>query len=83
MLLKRVYLIVALMLAGFVMASVSVWSLAFNVNSSNVPAWTTGWLLARLPILVGVLLVVGGFKLLSATRVPRPIDDVDDEDRID
>ncbi len=83
MLLKRVYLIVALMLAGFIMASVSVWSLAFNFNSSNVPAWTTSWLLARLPILIGVLLVVGGFKLLSATRVPRPIDDVDDEDRID
>ena len=83
MLMKRVYLIVALMLAGFVMASISVWSLAFNFNSSNVPAWTARWLIARLPILVGVLLVIGGFRLLSATRVPRPIDDAEDEDRID
>ena len=72
MLLKRVYLIVALMLVGFIMTSISVWSLAFNMNSSNVPAWSTTWLIGRAPILVGVLLVVAGFLLLSHTRVRRP-----------
>ncbi|MGI4747536.1 MAG: hypothetical protein ACRYGI_14050 [Janthinobacterium lividum] len=81
MLLKRVYLIAALMLVGFIVASISVWSLAFNMNSANVPAWTPHWITARLPILIGVLMIVGGFRLLSHTRVARPMDEIDDEDR--
>lgn len=82
MLMKRVYLIIGLLLVGFVMTSIGIWSLAFNMNSSNIPAWSAPWMIARLPILVGVLLVVAGFRLLSATRVPRPVDDIDDEDRL-
>lgn len=81
MLLKRVYLIAALMLVGFIVASISVWSLAFNMNSANVAAWTPHWITARLPILIGVLMIVAGFRLLSHTRVTRPMDDIDDEDR--
>lgn len=81
MLLKRVYLIAALMLVGFMVASISVWSLAFNMNSADVPAWTPHWITARLPILIGVLMVIAGFRLLSHTRVARPMDDIDEEDR--
>ena len=79
MLNKRIGLIIGLMIVGFVTASISVWVLAFNTNSSNVPAWTGQWLAARLPILVGVLMVVAGFRLLSSTRVPRPASAPDDD----
>ena len=80
MLMNRALLIFGLMLIGFIIASVSTWSLAFHTNSANVPAWTISWLLARLPILVGIILIVAGFKMLSATRVARPADDIDYED---
>ena len=79
MLNKRIGLIIGLMIVGFIIASISVWVLAFNANSSNVPAWTGQWLAARLPILVGVLMVVAGFRLLSSTRVPRPASAPDDD----
>ncbi len=80
MLNKRIMLIVSLMIVGFVIASISVWILAFDFNSSNVSAWTGRWLAERLPILIGVLMVVAGFRLLSATRVPRPANAFDEDD---
>lgn len=80
MLINRAIVIFGLMLIGFIITSLSVWSLAFSMNSSNVPMWTPHWLLVRLPILLGVLLIVAGFKMLSATRVARPADDIDYED---
>lgn len=82
MLINRVFMIIALMIVGFVMTSISVWVLAFNMNSANVPSWSPHWIAARLPILIGVLLVVAGFRMLSHTRVSRAADDVDDEDRV-
>lgn len=82
MLINRVILIVVLMLIGLLVASISTWSLAFNMNSANVPSWSPHWIAARLPILIGVLLVVAGFRMLSHTRVSRAADDVDDEDRV-
>ncbi|MGI4800601.1 MAG: hypothetical protein ACRYG8_42575, partial [Janthinobacterium lividum] len=80
MLINRTVMIFGLMLVGFIITSISVWSLAFNVNSSNTPMWSPHWFLGRLPILVGVLLIIGGFKMLAATRVARPADDIDYED---
>lgn len=80
MLINRAFLIFGLMLIGFIITSISVWSLAFNVNSSNTPMWSAHWLLSRSPIVIGVLLIVLGFKMLSATRVQRPADDIDYED---
>ncbi len=79
MLNSRILLITCLMIVGFVITSISIWVLAFNFNSSNVPAWTGRWLAARLPILIGVLMVVAGFRLLSSTRVPRPASAPDDD----
>ncbi len=80
MLIKRAAVIAILMVAGFVILSIGVWSLAFNANSSNVPTSNGRWWLARMPILIGVLLVVAGFRVLSRTRVARPVDEVDYED---
>ena len=79
MLNTRIMMIIALMIIGFVINSISVWVLAFDFNSSDVPAWTGRWLAERLPILIGVLMVVAGFRLLSATRVPRPVSAPDDD----
>ena len=80
MLIRRVAVIAVLMLAGFVILSIGVWSLAFNGNSSNVPASNGHWWLARAPIAIGLLLVVAGFRVLSRTRIARPLDEVDYED---
>ena len=79
MLNKRITAIIGLMIVGFIITSVGVWVLAFDVNSSNVPAWTGRWIAGRVPILVGVLMVVAGFRMLSATRVPRPANAPDDD----
>lgn len=80
MLINRVILIVVLMLIGLLVASISTWSLVFNMNSANVPSWSPHWIAARLPILIGVLLVVGGFRMLSHTWVRRPADEINQED---
>ena len=80
MLIKRVVLIAALILAGFVIMSLGVWTLAFNANSSNVPTSDARWWAARTPILLGLVLIVIGFRVLSRTRVVRPLDEIDEED---
>ena len=80
MLIRRIAVIAILMLAGFVILTISVWTLAFNANSSNLPVSNGHWWLERLPILIGLLLVVAGFAVLSRTRVARPLDEVDYED---
>ncbi len=80
MLIRRIAVIAILMLVGFIILTLSVWTLAFNANSSNVPVTNGQWWLARLPILLGLLLVVAGFFVLSRTRVARPLDEIDYED---
>ena len=80
MLIRRVAVIAILMVAGFVILSIGVWSLAFNGNSSNMPASNGRWWLARAPFAIGLLLVVAGFRVLSRTRVARPLDEIDYED---
>ena len=80
MLIRRIAVIAILMLVGFVILTLSVWTLAFSANSSNVPVSNGQWWLGRLPILLGLLLVVAGFVVLSRTRVARPLDEIDYED---
>ncbi len=80
MLIRRIAVIAILMLVGFIILTLSVWTLAFNADSSNVPVTNGQWWLARLPILFGLLLVVAGFFVLSRTRVARPLDEIDYED---
>ena len=82
MLMKRAVLIAILMLAGFIITSLGVWTLAFDANSSNVPTSHALWWAARTPILIGLLLIVAGFRMLSRTRVARPLDDIDYEDPV-
>ena len=79
MLNRRIAAIIGLMLAGFVVASLGVWMLAFDVGSSNVPPWTGRWIAGRVPVLVGVLMVAAGFRLLSTTRMPRPASAPEDD----
>ncbi len=83
MLIRRIATIAILMLGGFIVLSLGMWTLAFNGNSSNVPVSNPHWWLERLPILVGVLLVVAGFVVLARTRVVRPSSGIDDEDPAD
>ena len=80
MLTRRIAAIAILMLTGFVVLSIGGWSLAFNGSSSSVPASNAHWWLQRLPMLVGVLLLVTGFRVLSRTRVARPVDEAEYEE---
>lgn len=78
MLINRAFTIAALMIVGLVVLSIGTWIMAFNPNSSTVPTWSAYWLLQRLPILVGLLMVVAGFRMLSTTRVETPVMSDDD-----
>ena len=80
MLTKRIILIALIMLAGFAITTLSIWSLAFDAGSSDVPVWTLHWFVARLPVLIGVVMIVAGFRMLSSTSVPRPANALDPED---
>lgn len=80
MLTRRIVTIAALILSGFIILTISVWALAFNANSSNVPASDAHWWLGRLPVAIGAVLIVAGFLLLGRTRVARPLDEIDYED---
>ncbi len=80
MLTRRIITIATLILSGFIILTIGVWALAFNGNSSNVPASSAHWWLGRLPVVIGALLIVMGFLVLGRTRVARPLDDVDYED---
>ena len=80
MLTRRIITIAALILSGFIILTISIWALAFNANSSNLPVSNAHWWLGRLPVVVGGLLIVAGFVMLGQTRVARPLDEIDYED---
>lgn len=78
MLMNRVFTIAALMVVGLLMLSISTWILAFNPHSSEIATWSGTWIAQRLPILIGLVLIVAGFRMLSATKVPEPVMTDDD-----
>ena len=80
MLTRRIITIAVLILSGFIILTVGIWALAFNGNSSNVPASNLHWWLGRLPVAVGAVLIVTGFLVLGRTRVARSLDEIDYED---
>ena len=82
MLIRRIITIAVLILSGFIILTVGIWALAFNGNSSNMPASDAHWWLGRLPVALGGLLIVAGFLVLGRTRVARPLDEIDYEDPI-
>ncbi len=78
MLMNRVATIAALMVVGLLLLSISTWIMAFNPSSSEVAAWSWLWTLQRLPILIGLVMIVAGFRMLGTTKVPAPVMTDDD-----
>jgi hypothetical protein len=78
MLIKRAAWVAILLLAGFALATISMWTLAFSGSASETPLFSGRWFLQILPLLLGIALLVGGFRLLGSTRVAPVSPDADD-----
>ncbi|MBE7210983.1 MAG: hypothetical protein INR65_08180 [Gluconacetobacter diazotrophicus] len=78
MLIKRTLWVVLLMLVGLAVTAISLWSLAFSQTASDTPAFSGTWILERLPVLVGIVILVAGFRLLGSTPTRQPSPDADD-----
>ncbi len=78
MLINRAVTIAALLVVGLLVLSIGTWVLAFNPHSSNTAFLSGSWVLQRLPVAIGLVMVVAGFRMLSSTRVPTPVMTDDD-----
>ncbi|MCQ8277946.1 hypothetical protein NFI95_05740 [Acetobacteraceae bacterium KSS8] len=78
MLINRAVTIAVLLVVGLLILSIGTWMLAFNPHSSNVTLFSGRWVLERLPVAIGLVMVVIGFRMLSSTKVPVPVMTDDD-----
>ncbi|MCQ8240802.1 hypothetical protein [Rhizosaccharibacter radicis] len=73
---KRAAIIPAMMVVGFLMASVAGWGLEMRATTATWDGDPVSWLLWRGAVVVGLVLLVVGFRMLGATRVRRTQEDI-------
>jgi hypothetical protein len=73
---KRAITIPVLMLVGFLLASVAGWALEMGTVTATWADAPVTWLLWRGAVVLGIVLILVGFRLLGATRVRRTQEDI-------